>query len=153
MRMQSAWRMQRWVHGVMLLSVWYRTIRLMSSCCASQPDRRYSWILMDTEDSRDEGYRMTLYFTRTYAHRLRNWVERVSGNDNDTKKEYKQNSTIVSAGKCLWWCLIRLRKTRRWCHCQTHLSKAEAPRRSLIMSLVNRRVGPASAQQWRVSEE
>lgn len=48
MRMQSAWRMQRWVHGVILLSVWYRTIRFMSSCWASQPERRYSWILMST---------------------------------------------------------------------------------------------------------
>lgn len=52
-RMQSAWRMQRWVHGVMLLSVWYRTIRLMSSCWASQPERRYSWILMNTRTKYD----------------------------------------------------------------------------------------------------
>ena len=52
MRMQSAWRMQRWVQGVMVWSDWYRTMRLMSSCWASQPDRRYSWTL-GQEEGRD----------------------------------------------------------------------------------------------------
>lgn len=44
-RMQSACLMQRCVQGVILLSVWYRTMRLMSSCWANQPDNLYSWML------------------------------------------------------------------------------------------------------------
>lgn len=34
-----------------------------------------------------------------------------------------------------------------WWSADTHMSKAEAPSRSLMMSLVNRRVGPASIRQ------
>lgn len=45
MRMQSAWRMQRWVQGVRVLSAWYSTILWMSSCWPSQLVSLYSWML------------------------------------------------------------------------------------------------------------
>lgn len=53
MRMQSAWRMQRWVQGVRVLSAWYSTILWMSSCWPSQLVSLYSWMLGTDKENRE----------------------------------------------------------------------------------------------------
>lgn len=53
MRMQSAWRMQRWVQGVRVLSAWYSTILWMSSCWPSQLVSLYSWMLGTDKEKRE----------------------------------------------------------------------------------------------------
>lgn len=54
MSTQSAWRMQRCVHGVIRTSHWYRTILWMSSCCPNQLDRRYS-LMLRAEEKHDQS--------------------------------------------------------------------------------------------------
>ena len=52
-RIQSAWRTQRCVHGVKCISHWYSAILCWSSCCASHDVSRYSLFGSRIDDPKD----------------------------------------------------------------------------------------------------
>lgn len=135
MRMQSACRMQRWVHGVSVPSAWYSTIRWMSSCCPSQLDSRYSWILED----RRGGTPMPEHRRGEQASVLQTGQE---GPDSRGLGE-RRGRGARGRGRC----------SSRLCldpqgagSCPTqglaHLSRAAEPRRCFTLSLANSRTGP-----------